>query len=152
MGLIDFSLSDIGNIITSVREAITGKKIEDPIEIAKIDLQLQQLENAIKMGQIEINKAEAQNPNWFVAGWRPAIGWVAAVSIALMYIPKAIVITGIWTYETLKLIYTTPDIAMINLPPFPDLGVSDIIGLVLSMLGIAGMRTFEKIKKVQDKH
>lgn len=149
MALVDFSLGDIGNVLTSAREAITGKKIEDPLEAAKIDLQLEQLENALKLGQIEINKEEAKSKNWFVAGWRPAIGWVAAISLALMYIPKAVVITTIWTIKCYMILSHN---IKADIPIFPDLGVADVIGLVLSMLGIAGMRTYEKSKNVQDRH
>ena len=32
-------------------------------------------------GQIEINKIEAASSNWFVAGWRPFVGWVCGVSL-----------------------------------------------------------------------
>lgn len=149
MGLIDFSLKDVGDVLTKAREALTGKKIFDPLEAAKIDLQLERLENALKMGQIEINKEEAKNPNWVVSGWRPAIGWVAALSLALMYIPKAIVMTSVWTAKCYVLLSKNINA---DIPVFPDLGVGDIIGLVLSMLGIAGMRTFEKYKNVQDRH
>ena len=148
MALVDFSLSDIGNLFTGVREAITGEKIKDPIEVAKIELQLQQLETALQTGQLEINKVEAASHSVFVAGWRPAIGWVAAVSLGLMYIPKALVMTYIWTYKCYVVLS-----ANINndIPPFPDLGAMDIIGLVISMLGVAGMRTFEKINGVARK-
>ena len=78
MGLINISLDSIGNLIKDIREAITGKGIEDPNKKAELEYKLAQLEFALKQGQLEINKAEAQNPNWFVAGWRPAIGWTGA--------------------------------------------------------------------------
>lgn len=102
------------------------------------------------MGQVEINKAEAQHKSLFVAGWRPAIGWVGAVSLAMAYIPKAIVMTAMWTYQCYAIIHSTPsaDISFLEVPPFPDLGVMDVIGLLGSMLGIAGMRSYDKTKGV----
>jgi hypothetical protein len=143
MGLLDFSLSDLGGVITGVREAITGEKIKDPVEMAKVELQLRQIETALKSGQLEINKIEAGHPSIFVAGWRPAIGWVAAGSLALMYIPKAIVMTFIWTYKCYVLL--SEDINAV-IPDFPNLGTMEIIGLVASMLGVAGMRSYDKLK------
>ena len=138
MALINFSLGDIGNLLTDIREAITGEKIKDPNKKAEIELKLSQLEQALKQGQIEINKAEAQNPNWFVAGWRPAIGWVGA--LALLY-----------TFLLSPLISWGCQIAHIKVVP-PVLDTWMLFNLVLSMLGLGGYRTFEKIKQVHDKH
>ncbi|WP_456432688.1 3TM-type holin, partial [Nitratifractor sp.] len=86
MGLLDFNISDIGDVLIKAREAITGKGVEDPVKKAEIALKLQQLEQAINMGQIEVNKEEAKSPNLFVAGWRPFIGWVGGVAIAYNFI------------------------------------------------------------------
>lgn len=144
MGLIDIDLKNIGGAISGIREAITGDKIKDPTELAKIDLQLEALANAAKTGQIEINKIEAANKSLFVAGWRPAIGWVAAVSLALMYIPKALVMTTVWTTQCYEILSGADDIAKVILPQFPEIGTADVIGLVMSMLGMAGLRTYEK--------
>jgi hypothetical protein len=52
MGLIDFSLDDVGSLFTGIREAITGEKIKDPVEVAKIELQLTALEQRLTEGQI----------------------------------------------------------------------------------------------------
>ena len=151
MGLLDFNLSDIGSILTSAREAITGEKIKDPAQLAKIDLQLQQLQNRLTQGQIKINEAEAKNPNIFVAGWRPAVGWVGVIALFFMYVPKALVITFVWCYQ----VYLTyhPEILTIvpSLPEFPDLGNADIIGLLMSILGVGAMRSFDKKNKVDTK-
>ena len=48
--MIDISLDGIGGLLTSAREAITGKKIADPVEIAKLDLQLAELNNKLVSG------------------------------------------------------------------------------------------------------
>jgi len=138
MGLIDFSIGDIGNLFKDVREAITGKGIEDPNKKAEIELKLSQLEQALKQGQIEINKAEASNPNWFIAGWRPAIGWVGA--LALLY-----------TFLLNPLIGWGCQLAGVKaIPPTLDMGM--LFNLVISMLGLGGMRTYEKTKNIQGRH
>ncbi len=144
--LVDFSLSDVGSIFTRAREAITGEKIKDPAEMARIDLEMEQLANALTSGQISINKVEATHPSIFVAGWRPAIGWVSAVSLALMYIPKALVMTYVWAKQCAAVLAASKDITDVVIPAFPDLGAMDIIGLVGSMLGIATLRSFDKHK------
>jgi len=155
MGLIDFSLGDIGNVLTSAREAITGEKIIDPKELAELDLQLKSLQTKLQTGQIEINKAEATNGNVFVAGWRPFIGWVSGVALALAFIPKALVLTGMWTWQVYEILNggnsdSVKQIAQ-NLPLFPDLGIGDIIALLGSLLGIGTLRTYEKLKGVDTK-
>ena len=138
MGLIDFSIGDIGNLFKDIREAITGKGIEDPNKKAEIELKLTKLEQALKQGQIEINKAEAQNPNWFVAGWRPAIGWTGAIAI-------------FYTFLINPLLQWYCQIAHIQVTP-PTLDTSMLFNLVLAMLGLGGMRTYEKLKNVHNKH
>lgn len=150
MALLDFSLSDVGSLFTGIREAITGEKVKDPIEMAKLDLQLTALEQKLTeievQGQIETNKIEAASSSLFVAGWRPAVGWVAVLSLFFMYVPKAIVMTAVWTYQCAVLINING--AFTQLPIFPELGAMDIIGLVASMLGIAGLRTYDKYKGI----
>ena len=138
MGLIDFSLGDVGEVIKDVREAITGKAIEDPAKKAEIELKLKELEQAINLGQIEVNKAEANNTNWFVAGWRPAIGWIGAFALGYTYILSPLID---WACALADLHIATPR---------PDMGM--LFNLILAMLGFGGMRTYEKIKNVQNLH
>ena len=101
--------------------------------------------------QAEINLADAKSGNFFQAGWRPSIGWVGAISLALMYIPKAIVMTVIWTWQCIVILQTNTNIYQIDIPQFPELGVSDIIGLLMAMLGVGAMRSYDKLKKTDTK-
>lgn len=114
--------------------------------IAELNAHLQ-----LMLKQADINLADAKSGNWFQSGWRPAIGWVGAASLALMYIPKALVMTFIWTWQCYSMLANAEDITSITLPLFPDLGVSDIIGLLVSMLGVAAMRSHDKVKGVDTK-
>ena len=156
MGLINFSLGDIGSVIKDVREAITGKGIEDPNKKAEIELKLNQLEQSLKQGQIQINANEAKSTNWFVAGARPSIIWICGAVLALAYIPKAIVLTAMWTLQVYVMIKGEDSghiqQIMQSLPPFPDLGSGGVITLLGSLLGLGGLRTFEKIKRVNGNH
>lgn len=101
----------------------------------------------LQLGQIEINKEEAKNPSLFVSGWRPAAGWTCVTALALTYIPKAIVLTGFWCYQT----YLFVRAGNMSMPPFPELGVADIIGLLGALLGIGAMRSIDKYNGVDTK-
>jgi len=138
MALIDFSLDDIGSLFKDIRTAITGKEPIDENKKLEIEYKLQQLENQLKQGQIEINKIEAQSTNWFVAGWRPFIGWVGGFALAYTFILNPLVcwFSKLYGY---------------NIEP-PELDTEMLFNLVLAMLGLGGFRTFEKVKKVQDLH
>ena len=115
------------------------------------DLQKLNAHVQLQLAQANINLQDAKSNKWFQAGWRPAIGWVGAMSLALMYIPKAIMMTIIWSWQCIVIMQTNTNIYQIQLPAFPDLGVSDIIGLLMSMLGVAAMRSYDKSKGIDTK-
>lgn len=85
--------------------------------------------------QVELNKIEAANASVFVAGWRPAIGWVCAASLAVYYIPRFVMGTTLWCLAAW---------GQQSLPPLPEMGIGDILGLVGSLLGMSWLRTAEK--------
>ena len=89
---------------------------------------------AIVQGQLDINKAEAASPNAFTSGWRPAIGWVCALALLAQYIARPMLM---WAGILLGHEW----------PPLP--GIDDNLWqLMLGMLGLGGLRTFEKAKGV----
>lgn len=98
----------------------------------------------LMLKQSDINLADAKSGNFFQSGWRPAIGWVGSISLALMYIPKALVMTYMWSYQALTILNQWDGTGVLHMPAFPDLGVTDIIGLLMSMLGVAAMRSYDK--------
>jgi len=88
----------------------------------------------IDLAQLDINKAEASHRSVFVAGWRPFIGWSCGVALA-------------WTYVV------TPILQFIlaqtgNLVDLPAMDMSQMMPVLMGMLGLGGLRTFEKFKKV----
>jgi len=89
---------------------------------------------ALVQGQLEVNKAEAASPSPFTSGWRPAIGWVCAAALACQYIARPLLS---W-------------VGIVAGHPFPELpGIDDNLWqLMLGMLGLGGLRTFEKTKGV----
>jgi hypothetical protein len=142
--------------------SVINKIWPDPAKQAEEQRKLQELyqsgdlaklnaEVSLLVGQIEVNKIDAASSNWFQNSWRPSIGWVCSISLLLMYIPKAVVITFVWTYQAMVLIHGWNGSSDFVLPIFPDLGASDIIGLLFSLLGVAGLRTYEKAKGINTK-
>jgi len=147
--------------ITGVEDLITAviNKFPDGNAKAAAQVQVAQIKASgelaeitaatdLSKGQQSINQIEAASTNWFVAGWRPAVGWVCAIALALVYWPKAILLTYVWAWQSYTIIHAATDPNAIILPPFPDLGVKELLGLLTSMLGIAGMRMVEKFKGV----
>jgi hypothetical protein len=86
------------------------------------------------MAQIEVNKIEAAHNSMFVAGWRPAIGWICALGMAgnFLIIP--------FVNMALELFETGVEIPLIAL--------SEMMPVLMGMLGLGAMRTFEKTKGV----
>lgn len=101
--------------------------------------QLAELDADVKvmLGQLEVNKAEAATGSLFIGGWRPAIGWTCAVSLFSYYVPYCLIATALWAVQ----VYQTGFML-----PRPDLGIADLLGLVGSMLGMAGLRTKERLE------
>ena len=84
--------------------------------------------NQILELQTKINEVEAQHRSMFVAGWRPFIGWVCGLAFAYHFVAFPIVRT----------IYPEID--------FPTLNTEPLFTVLMGMLGLGGLRTFEKLK------
>lgn len=108
-------------------------------ETAKAQLLQMQVsgELAQMAGQLEINKVEAANANLFVSGWRPAIGWVCAMALAYQYLLRPLL-----SWATIAAGY--------NFPVLPGLD-DNLWQLMMGMLGMGGLRTFEKVSGVASK-
>jgi Holin of 3TMs, for gene-transfer release len=105
----------------------------------KSEAEKQQLAAAVSLiqGQIAINQAEASNPSVFVSGWRPAIGWVCGMACAWNWIGLPIMKAGL-------AIYGHP----LQISPAD---ISEMMPILLGMLGLGGLRTAEKISGVASK-
>lgn len=86
-------------------------------------------------GQLEVNKVEAAHKNMFVAGWRPAVGWVCVAGMAgnFIIIPLANFALAISGSAT----------------AVPLIALSEMMPVLMGMLGLGAMRTVEKAKGVQ---
>ena len=85
------------------------------------------------MAQVEVNKAEAGHRSIFVAGWRPFIGWTCGVALAYHFIFAPLILFGAtWAGATI--------------PDLPVFDMDSLMTVLLGMLGLGGMRSFEKAK------
>jgi len=131
----------IGDIISAVKDLV-GEVVVDKDKRIEINYKLQELENKAQdrlhqelMAQAETNKVEAQHSSIFVSGWRPFIGWVSGIGVGWTFVLSPIVEWGSringWTGT------------------MPELDTGQLMALVTAMLGVAGYRTFEKVKGVE---
>lgn len=123
------SVPFVGDIIREVGETVR-EAIPDADKRLEIESQLQTLEYQLLQGQLEVNKQEAASSSLFVAGWRPFIGWTCGAALAYTWILAPV----------MKV--------MFKLVELPVIDPSQIFPIVTAMLGVAGMRTYEKVKGV----
>ncbi len=133
-GVIEGSLGNILDKLVPDREG--RKKFDREFkELLEKGFQAEEAAQAAdRQAQLEINKIEAAHKSMFVAGWRPAIGWTCAMGI-------------FWSFLGQPFADTILDVAgsEILLPQIPE---DRLWELVSAMLGLSGLRTFEKFKKV----
>lgn len=119
-------IKEIGDTIRQV--------LPDKNAARELELKLAQLEQEVVKGQLEVNKEEAKHSNIFVAGWRPAMGWVSVGVIGYTYILAPFIKFGFDIFG--------------HSVPLPILDLDALWPVILGMLGIGGMRSFEKSKGV----
>lgn len=120
-------------IISTIGDALgyfgADRKAQAELLLKQIDAEQAQLQ-----AQAGINQVEAASSSLFVAGWRPFIGWVCGAGFLFEFVLRPL------------LVWASP-IWFPGMPVPPSL--SDVLmELVCAMLGIGGLRTFEKVKKV----
>ena len=129
-------MSIIGQLIGPATE-ILDKVILDKDEKAKMAHELATMADKhaqqALLAQLEINKAEAQSGSLFKGGWRPAVGWTCALVFFYHYIlqPSIIFIVAISGAE---------------IPELPEFDMSTLLPVLGGLLGIGGLRTYEKQK------
>tara|TARA_B100000470_G_C19763892_1_gene379694 strand:- start:678 stop:1085 length:408 start_codon:yes stop_codon:yes gene_type:complete len=117
----------VGRFLPEDKEAAAKAKQE-------IEQQLTTHLAQIDLAQLEINKAEASHRSIFVAGWRPFIGWSCGFALAYTYVIQPIAVFALAQSGYL-----------IDLP---TLSMSEMMPVLMGMLGLGGLRTFEKFKHV----
>ena len=113
---------------------LLGKVIQDKDQAAKLAHEIATMSDKhaqeLALAQLEILKADAKG-NWFQASWRPLIGWICGISLGINYM--------------------VAPIAMGFGVVIPQADMSVMMPLLLGMLGISGMRSFDKLNKTDSK-
>lgn len=124
MGLDITGVGAVADLASSVINKIWPDKTEQ---------EKQQLAAAVMViqGQLDINKAEAQNPSLFVSGWRPFVGWTCGMACA-------------WNWVGLPMVKTTVVLFGKDIGLSPA-DISEMMPLLIALLGLGGLRTVEKL-------
>lgn len=126
--------------IMEIGKTLLDRFVPDPAKKAEAEMEMLKMaaDGELKqvIAQLEINAREAQNPSVWVAGWRPFFGWVGGVGFGYATIIQPVLV---W-YGTAK-----------GWPTPPDVNLDLLWCVITGLLGIGGLRTFEKTKNVHAK-
>jgi len=122
-------ITGLGSVADLVKSAV------DKVWPDKTEIEKAQLAAAVAQvtGQLDINKEEAKSTNWFVAGWRPAVGWTCALGLLYVSLVEPLARFACMTWLDYK-------------GPFPVIDTNLTMQVLLGMLGLGAMRTAEKVK------
>lgn len=98
------------------------------------ELKVLEAETTLALGQISINKAEAESPDFFRGGWRPFIGWVCGLGLFYQFLLRPLLTFVLMVFET-------------KVQTMPALELDTLMTLLFGILGLGAMRTTEKLKK-----
>lgn len=85
-------------------------------------------------GQLDINKQEAKHPSIFVAGWRPFIGWVCGFALVWNFLIQPLLMWIAFLFPTIG----------VDMSSAPRLETGELMTVLLGMLGLGGLRTYER--------
>jgi len=123
-GLLDKILPDPG---AAAEAKLKVMEMAQRGELAAMDADMR-----LALGQMEVNKAEAST-DLFRGGWRPACGWVCAFGLAYNFLLR-------------PLLPWFAKVAGFNVPDLPAIDTDTLMVLLTGMLGLGGLRTFERVK------
>lgn len=138
-----FDIAPYGQAIASTSDFLNGVlKRVFPEKMSELDAAKMQQELTMAlvrgefepvMAQLRVNEAEARHDSIFVAGWRPFIGWVCGSALAYHFIgqPSLAFVITLFRWEA---------------PPLPVFDMSQLMTVLLGMLGVTAARTYEKVK------
>jgi len=127
----------IGTLVQAVGD-VAGHFITTDKERMALELEAKRIEQANDLAQVGVNTAEAQSGSTFVGGWRPFVGWCCGAALAYVGIIEPV----------------ARFVAQVSFGyngPFPSIDTSITMQVLFGMLGLSGMRTYEKAKNVAAK-
>lgn len=125
--------------IAEVANNVLDKFVQDKDLKEQLSHDLQKELISLDKAQISLNAAEAKNGNWFVSSWRPCIGYVCGFALCTHYI--------ILPIATWIAVVSGVDLQLEKL----EFDFAQLTTILLSLLGMSSLRTFEKTKGVHSK-
>ena len=128
-------LNSLINPVTKLLDKVIEDKDHKNAIAFELSTMAEKHAQELAKGQLDVNKVEAAHKNLFVAGWRPAVGWVCCLGMAgnFLIIPLA----------NFALALSSSPITI------PLIETSEMMPVLMGMLGLGAMRTVEKTKNVQ---
>ena len=130
-GVVDKALGMVDKLIPDKTLAQKLKAEMETLREAN-DHEKEMAEVALMAGQNAVNLEQAKSPSLFVAGARPAIMWICGVGIGWAFVLKPMVEWGYFIYSGAPLVGA------------PVLDTTELMSLIIAMLGLSGYRTYEK--------
>ena len=121
-------------VVGDVLDRFFPNKEEKACAAREIEAKLAEHLAKIDIAQLEVNKQEAAHRSLFVAGWRPFVGWTCGLALFYTYVAQPM--------ATFVMAQTG------DLVQLPQLDLSTMMPVLLGMLGLGGLRTYEKFKGV----
>ena len=121
-------------VVGDVLDRFFPNKEEKERAAREIEAKLAEHLAKIDIAQLEVNKQEAAHRSMFVAGWRPFVGWTCGLALFYTYVARPI---------AMFVMAQTGDLVQL-----PHLDLSTMMPVLLGMLGLGGLRTYEKFKGV----
>jgi hypothetical protein len=103
-------------------------------ERAEAKVKLLEMEQNGELAQIAVNMQEAKSENVFISGWRPAVGWTCTAAFAYAFVLQP--------FAAFIALVSGMDPALLE--ALPDLDIGSMMPVLLGMLGLGAMRTYEK--------
>ena len=131
MSLISTLVGPVSNILDKV--------IPDADEKARLAQELATMSDQhaqqLALAQVEVNKTEAASGSLFKGGWRPFVGWTCGIALLYHFILSPLILFGV-------------SLAGIDIPPIPEFDMGSLMTVLMGMLGLGGLRTYEKQKGI----
>ena len=131
MSLVNTLVGPVSNIL--------DKFVEDKDQKAKLAHEIATMSDRhaqeIALAQISVNAAEAASGSLFKGGWRPCVGWVCAIAFFYHFVGQPLIIFIV-------------ALAGAEIPDLPEFDMGTLLTVLGGMLGICGLRTYEKQKGV----
>ena len=130
------------SILTSLIGPVSGildKVVEDKDQKAKLAHELARMADThaqqALLAQLEINNGEAASGSLFKGGWRPFVGWVCGIALLYHFILSPLILFGV-------------TLTGVDIPPIPQFDMGSLMTVLMGMLGLGGLRTYEKQKGI----